>query len=90
MKFKVLAGKFYPNAGQQKRLGKPVEAGTIVESDRPLDEMFKGKFEKLDDVRTSPAVKATPSAPVQPDVDEPEADEGPDQEKPVASRRRRK
>jgi len=73
MKFRVRAGKFTVRDGVEKRV---YRKGDVVESDQPLNTIFKNAFETADDLRHRRR------APVEPVVEE-DGDKADAQEEPV-------
>ncbi len=42
------------------RFAKTYKAGDVIESDRPLDQVFRGKFERLDGPSPEPEAESKP------------------------------
>lgn len=68
-KFRIIERDRMGNKGGGHSCGKVVNgrftehytAGQIVESDRPLDQTFRGKFERLDGKSSEPEAEPKPS-----------------------------
>lgn len=42
-----------------RRWAKVIKPGEVVETDQPLDELFRGKFERLPDLKPEPEAEPT-------------------------------